>query len=214
MHCCCPWRAAMLLAARLPNGCCCCRRIAYCLCASCWRLCRFCDSWTDCTGNWFPELAALKAWFMGEAWKFMGDICGAWGFCAGEAVFIRWPPIWPGAKCWLCIVGEGVLVKACWCWKPNWACCEGVWERDSERAAPVESRFWGTDGIGLYGRAPFIWGFAMALGSMKLEGSYIPFWGDWKSMMVRYCREWLRRAGRGNGQSRKGRDERESDGGT
>lgn len=35
-------------------------------------------------------------------------------------------------------------------------------------------------GYGL--RAPFIWGLAMALGSMKLEGSYIPFWGDWKSI--------------------------------
>ena len=32
-------------------------------------------------------------------------------------------------------------------------------------------------------RAPFIWGLAMALGSMKLEGSYMPFCGDWKSMM-------------------------------
>lgn len=26
----------------------------------------------------------------------------------------------------------------------------------------------------------------MALGSMKLEGSYMPFWGDWKSMMRGY----------------------------
>jgi hypothetical protein len=48
--------------------------------------------------------------------------------------------------------------------------------------------------MGLNGRAPFIWGFAIALGSMKLEGSYIPFWGDWKSMMVRYCREQPRAA--------------------
>jgi hypothetical protein len=102
-----------------------------------------------------------------------------------------------------------VLVKPCWCWKPNWACCEGVWERDRDRAAPEESRFWGTEGIGLNGRAPFIWGFAIALGSMKLEGSYIPFWGDWKSMMVCYCDEQSRAAaaGGGNGQWRVGGDE-------
>jgi hypothetical protein len=37
-----------------------------------------------------------------------------------------------------------------------------------------------------YERAPFICGFAIALGSMKLEGSYMPFWGDWKSMLRGY----------------------------
>jgi hypothetical protein len=173
----------MLLAAKFPSCCCCCSRIAYCLCASCCLLWRFCDSCTDWTGNWLLELA-LNAWFIGEFWKAMGDICGAWGFCAGEAVDILWGPICPGAKCWLCMVGEGVFVNACWCWKPNWACDEGVWERERERAAPVESRFAGTDDMGLYGRAPFSWGFAIALGSMKLEGSYIPFWVGWKSMVV------------------------------
>lgn len=45
----------------------------------------------------------------------------------------------------------------------------------------MESRFWGTDDIG-YWRVPFIWLFAMALGSMKLEPSYMPFCGDWKSI--------------------------------
>lgn len=29
----------------------------------------------------------------------------------------------------------------------------------------------------------------MALGSMKLDVSYIAFWGDWKSMVVRDYRE-------------------------
>ena len=34
-----------------------------------------------------------------------------------------------------------------------------------------------------YGRAPFIWLLAIADGSMKLLGSYMPFCGDaWKSM--------------------------------
>lgn len=48
--------------------------------------------------------------------------------------------------------------------------------------APVESRFWGMDdGMG-YWREPFIWLAWMALGSMKLEGSYMPFWDGWKSM--------------------------------
>lgn len=85
---------------------------------------------------------------MGEPWKPMGDIWGAWGFCAGEAVCIRWAPIWPGAKFWFCMVGEGVWVKACCCWKPNWGCCEGVCDRESDRAVPAESRFWGIDDMG------------------------------------------------------------------
>lgn len=80
------------------------------------------------------------------------------------------------------MVGEGVLAKLC-CWgKPNWG-CDGVWERERERVAPVESLFWGIDDIG-YARAPFICGLPIALGSMKLEGSYMPpFCGDWKSMV-------------------------------
>ena len=84
--------------------------------------------------------------------------------------------IWPGRKCWFCMVGDGVWVKPCWkppCWN-----CDGVWERDM--VAPVESRFWGIDDMG-YCRAPFIWLPAMALGSMKLEGSYMAFCDDWKS---------------------------------
>lgn len=92
-----------------------------------------------------------------------------------------WAAIWLGAKFWLVIVGEGVWVKAGCGWKPNWGCCEGVCERDRVMVAPAESRFWGIDDMG-YGRAPFIGGFAMALGSMKLEGSYMAFCGDWKSM--------------------------------
>jgi hypothetical protein len=114
----------------------------------------------------------------------MGDICGAWGFWAGDDVCMRWEPIWGGAKFWFCMVGDGVWVKGCCCGKPNWGCCDGVWER--ERAVPVESRFWGTDEDNGKGRAPFIWGVAIALGSMKLAGSYMAFWGDWKSMMRGY----------------------------
>jgi hypothetical protein len=85
------------------------------------------------------------------------------------------------------MVGDGVLVKDCCCGKPNWGCCDGVCERERERVAPVESRFWGIDDMG-YERAPFICcGFAIALGSMKLEGSKpMPFWGDWKSMVRGY----------------------------
>lgn len=85
---------------------------------------------------------------MGEPWKAIGDICGAWGFCAGEAVCIRWDPNWLGAKFWFCMVGDGVWVKPC-CWlKLKGACCDGVWERERERVAPVESRFWGIEDIG------------------------------------------------------------------
>jgi hypothetical protein len=53
------------------------------------------------------------------------------------------------------MVGEGVLAKLCCCGKPNWGCCDGVWERERERVAPVESRFWGIDDMG-YERVPFI----------------------------------------------------------
>ena len=64
--------------------------------------------WAGWTGNWPPPFGS-KFWPMGEGWaKFMGDIWGAWGFCAGEAVCMRCGGIWPGRKCEFCMVGEGV----------------------------------------------------------------------------------------------------------
>lgn len=126
----------------------------------------------------------LNCWLMALFWKFMGDICGPFGFCAGDDVCIRCCPIWPCRKFWFDMVGDGVWVKPCCCWKPNWGCCDGVWERD-----------WMVPWLSLFApasepmgkpRAPFICGFASALGSMKLDGSYMPFGcGDWPKSMVR-----------------------------